>query len=29
VLDRYNAVDHLPDDPAAPPDQAAPPDPAA
>jgi probable phosphoglycerate mutase len=29
VLDRYNAVDHLPDDSAAPPDQAAPPDPAA
>jgi probable phosphoglycerate mutase len=29
VLDRYNAVDHLPDHPAAPPDQAAPPDPAA
>jgi len=29
VLDRYNAVDHLPDESAAPPDQAAPPDPAA
>jgi len=29
VLDRYNTVDHLPDDSAAPPDQAAPPDPAA
>jgi hypothetical protein len=29
VLDRYNSVDHLPDDSAAPPDQAAPPDAAA
>jgi probable phosphoglycerate mutase len=29
VLDRYNSVDHLPDDSAAPPDQASPPDPAA
>jgi broad specificity phosphatase PhoE len=26
VLDRYNSVDHLPDDPGAPPDQASPPD---
>jgi 2,3-bisphosphoglycerate-dependent phosphoglycerate mutase len=26
VLDRYNAVDHLPDDSGAPPDQASPPD---
>lgn len=29
VLDRYNSVDHLREEPAAPPDQAAPPDPAA
>ena len=29
VLDRYNSVDHLPDDSAMPPDQASPPDAAA